>query len=282
MHAQHRYPEYMNEDLEFALRLADAADQLSLRRFHDTDLHVENKPDMTPVTDADRAVETKLRDLIAAERPGDEVYGEEGGGNAARMPASPNGRRWIIDPIDGTKNYLRGVPIWATLIALQVQANLIIGVVSAPALGRRWWGALPAAGAAVAYTDYCGIAAARAGNPRRLKVSGVSSLGDASASFASPGGWQELGRLDRLKELCMSIWRCRAYGDFYSYMLVAEGAVDFAAEPELNLYDMAALVPVVTAAGGTFTGLDGSPGPWSGNALASNGALHDAVLARIG
>jgi histidinol-phosphatase len=178
----------------------------------------------------------------------------------------------VVDPIDGTKNFVRGVPVWATLIALLVDDDPIVGVVSAPALGRRWW----AARGTGAWTTALGAA------PRRLRVSGVRDLADASLSYASLGGWAERGLLDRFVALTQRVWRTRAYGDFWSYMLVAEGAVDLAAEPELSLWDMAAVAPIVTEAGGRFSGLDGVATVHRGSAAVSNGLLHEALLAALG
>jgi histidinol-phosphatase len=253
-----------DDDLLLARRLADAADRISLSRFGAADLRVESKPDMTPVSDADRAVEQSLRSRLADARPDDAVAGEE----FAATGSGP--RRWVIDPIDGTKNYVRGVPVWATLIALLDGDEPVVGVVSAPALRRRWW----AATGSGAWLDD--------GTERRIAVSRVGRLEDASFSYASLGGWADAGRRDAVLALTDRVWRSRAYGDFWSYMLVAEGAVDIAAEPELSLWDVAALAPVITEAGGRFTGLDGSPVVHSGNAAASNGLLHDALLAAVG
>jgi histidinol-phosphatase len=250
------------EDLALALRLADAVDQLTMARFGAADLHVEAKPDLTPVTDADRAAEQLIRDGLAAHRPGDAVWGEEFG----RVGSGP--RAWVLDPIDGTKNYVRGVPVWGTLIALLDADEPVVGVVSAPALGRRWW----AHRGGGAWRSVFG------GPPQRLQVSGVRELHDASLSSASQEGWAERGLLEQYIGLCASVWRTRGYGDFWSYMLVAEGAVDLAAEPELELWDVAALAPIVTEAGGRFTGLDGVPGVHQHSAAASNGLLHDRLL----
>jgi histidinol-phosphatase len=254
------------DDLALAQSLADVADTITQARFTAADLVVERKPDLTPVTDADRAVERAIVELIEAERPGDAILGEEFGSHGTAQ------RRWVLDPIDGTKNFVRGVPVWATLIGLLDGDDAVVGVVSAPALNRRWWAA-------------CGTGAwstVGAGEPRRLSVSRVHDPADASLSYASLSGWTELERRDRFLALLDTVWRTRAYGDFWSYMLVAEGAVDLATEPELALWDMAALAPIVTEAGGRFTGLDGRPGVHSGNAAASNGLLHDALLAAIG
>jgi len=252
------------DDLALAIALADIADSITLARFGAADLVVEAKPDLTPVSDADRAVEQALRQRLASGRPGDAVCGEEFGS------AGSSSRRWVIDPIDGTKNFVRNVPVWATLIGLLDGDDAVVGVVSAPALGRRWW----AHRGGGAWASWLG------GAPRALAVSQVSQLADASLSYASLSGWA--GRREALVALAEQVWRSRAYGDFWSYMLVAEGAVDLAAEPELSLWDIAALAPIVTEAGGRFTGLDGVDGVWSGNAAASNGLLHNALLDAIG
>ena len=255
-----------DDDLRLAHVLADAVERVTMARFRAEDLRVETKPDLTPVSDADRTAEELIRGQLARTRPRDAVEGEEFG-------ATGHGpRRWILDPIDGTKNFVRGVPVWATLIALVDGDEPVVGLVAAPALQRRWWAA-KGSGA---------FAGRSLSSARRLHVSGVGSLADASLSYASLGGWDELGRREDFLALMDSCWRTRAYGDFWSYMLVAEGAVDIAAEPQLATYDMAALVPVVTEAGGSFTGLDGHPGCWSGNAVATNGLLHEQVLDLIG
>ncbi|MGA5463773.1 histidinol-phosphatase [Mycobacterium sp. NPDC050041] len=254
------------DDLTLALRLADQADAVTVERFGAMDLRVDTKPDLTPVTDADRSVEAALRDTLTAERPGDAVLGEEFGGSAVFA-----GRQWVIDPIDGTKNFVRGVPVWATLIALLHDGVPVVGVVSAPALQRRWW-----AGAGV------GAHVSVAGGPaRRLSVSSVGDVESASLSFSSLSGWADLGVRDRFIALTDAVWRVRGYGDFFSYCLLAEGAVDIAAEPEVSLWDLAALDVLVREAGGAFTGLDGTAGPHAGSAVATNGLLHGAVLAAL-
>lgn len=253
-------------DLTLALALADRADNLTRARFGALDLRVETKPDLTPVTDADRAVETELRELLGRDRPDDSVLGEEFGGTTTFR-----GRQWVIDPIDGTKNFVRGVPVWASLIALLDDGVPTVGVVSAPALQRRWW-------AAHGHGSFVGVDGAP---PRRLSVSAVAQLDSASLSFSSLSGWAQRGLRDRFIELTDAVWRVRAYGDFLSYCLVAEGAVDVAAEPEVSVWDLAALDILVREAGGAFTGLDGVPGPHRGSAVATNGLLHQEVLRRI-
>jgi histidinol-phosphatase len=245
------------DDLAFALALADLADAVTLRRFRATDLVVETKPDLTPVSEADREVETVLRRRIAADRPGDALLGEEYGA----IGDSP--RRWVVDPIDGTKNYVRGVPVWATLIALQVDGAGEIGVASAPALGRRWW----ARRGQGAFAD---------GSP--IGVSRVSDLADAHLGYSSLTGWERLGRLDGFLDLTRKCWRTRGFGDFWSHVMVAEGAVDIAAEPEVTLWDLAAVQVIVEEAGGRFTDLAGNATADGGSAVSSNGLLHDAAL----
>jgi histidinol-phosphatase len=257
------------DDLALSHVLADTADAISMARFRALDLHVDAKPDLTPVSDADTAVERALRGTLARARPRDGVLGEEFGGTDA--PAGPGTRQWIIDPIDGTKNFIRGVPIWATLIALMDGDQVMVGMVSAPALGRRWW-------AARGHGAFAGRHRAAA---TPIRVSGVGRLSDASFCYSELREWAEAGRLDGMLDLLGQCWRTRAYGDFYGYVLVAEGAVDAMAEPELSLWDMAALVPIVTEAGGTFTDLTGEPGPSGGSAVATNGKLHEDVLGRL-
>ena len=255
-----------DDDLRLAHVLADAVERVTMERFRAEDLKVESKPDLTPVTDADRAAEEMVRHQLKRTRPRDAVEGEE-------FETTGHGpRRWVIDPIDGTKNFVRGVPVWATLISLVDEGQPVVGLVSAPALNRRWW-------AATGSGAWTGRSLSSA---RRIHVSQVSELSDASLSYSSLTGWREIGRREQFLDLTDHCWRTRAYGDFWSYMLVAEGAVDIAAEPELAVHDMAALVPVVTEAGGRFTALDGQEGPWGGSAVATNGLLHDEVLRRLG
>lgn len=219
------------------------------------------KPDMTEVTDADRAVETSIRERIAADRPGDSILGEEFG------TVGDSSRQWILDPIDGTANFVRGVPVWSTLIALAVEGRPVLGVVSAPALGRRWWAA-DGLGAHTRDLD---------GSERSIRVSQVADLADASVSLSGLDRFEAAGKLDNYLTLARQVWRTRDYSDAWPYMLVAEGVVDVAGEYDLQPYDMAALFPIVREAGGTLTAMDGDAGPWHGSALATNGPLHDAV-----
>src|SRR6516162_6649386 len=235
------------DDLRFAHVLADAADDITSRRFRALDLRVEAKPDLTPVTDADHACEESLRNVLRRSRPRDAVLGEEFG----RVGSGP--RCWVIDPIDATMNYVRGVP-------------------SAPALGRRWWAGRDGGA-------WSGRSLTKAS---RCRVSAVAKLPDASLSYSSLGDWEAQGRLDGLLDLGRSVWRTRAYGDFWSHVLVAEGAVDVCAEPEVSLWDLAALLVIVEEAGGTFTDLSGRRTPDGGSAVSTNGILHPEVLSLLG
>jgi histidinol-phosphatase len=249
------------DDLALALELADIADAITRERFGAADLMVERKPDMTPVTEADTAVERALRDRLAEARPDDAVLGEEYGAEGDAP------RRWILDPIDGTKNYVRGIPVWATLIALEEDDTLTVGAVSAPALHRRWW----ASRGHGAYAD-----------GRRVHVSAVTDLSDAQLSISSFHHWEQYGRLDQALGLISRCWRTRGFGDFWHYMLVAEGAVDVAVEPIVSLWDLAAPRVIVEEAGGRFTDLGGVPTADGGDALATNGPLHEAALEVVG
>lgn len=249
------------DDLALAHALADLADAITLDRYQAQDLVVTNKPDNTPVTDADRAVETAIREALAKQRQSDGLVGEEFGSDKGS-----SGRYWVIDPIDGTKNFMRGVPTWATLIALvQVDSlgneEVVIGIASAPALSRRW-AAAKGHGATV--------------NEKKISVSKVSSLHDASISYSDFVGWGD--RLEPFQKMLANAWRTRGIGDFWSHMLVAEGAVDVAVEPSLALWDMAALDIIVREAGGTFTNTAGQNGPFGGSGVSTNGLLHNAVI----
>ena len=264
------------DDLALAQRMADIADAITLSRYQSLDLVIETKPDATPVTDADKAVERALRDILAAERPDDLVVGEEFGGVEAiseALQANPGAHYWVIDPIDGTKNFLRGIPIWATLIGLSNSANEVIaGVVSAPALSRRWHAGL-GLGAHVAEVNALGR------REKRISVSKVSQLSDAQLAYSDLIGWGN--RTAAFLDLQKKVWRTRGFGDFWSHMLVAEGAVDIAIEPSLSLWDMAALEIIVLEAGGAFTNLDGATGSHGGSLISSNGAIHPQVLTEL-
>ena len=248
------------DDLAFAMSLADLADGIAIARFRAEDLAVETKPDLTPVSEADRAVELAVRGRVEAERPGELVAGEEFGLGPPGATA-----RWIVDPIDGTKNYVRGIPVWASLIAFERDGELRAGVVSAPAMGRRWWAVRDAG----AFTD----------GGRRLRVSGVARLEDAQLCHGGFRGWERAGRLEAFLDLASRCWRTRGFGDFWMHMLVAEGAAEIAAELEVKEWDLAAVRLVVEEAGGRFTDLGGVARIDGGSAVSTNGLLHDVTVA---
>jgi histidinol-phosphatase len=262
------------EDLALALELADIADVITLDRYQAMDLVVTNKPDNTPVTDADKATELAIREKLESLRPHDAIVGEEFGGVPSDVTTQSAQRYWVIDPIDGTKNFLRGVPTWATLIAL-VEKNsdgveeVVVGVVSAPALFRRWH----------ASTRTGAFVSLNKATPTQISVSQVSNIADASISYSDFQGWGE--RLAPFQSLLQSAWRTRGIGDFWSHMLVAEGAVDVAIEPSLALWDMAALDVIVREAGGRFTSVAGINGPHQGSGLSTNSNIHAAVVAAL-
>ncbi|MEY3361693.1 MAG: hypothetical protein RL531_1412 [Actinomycetota bacterium] len=248
----------MDADLAFALELADLADAVTLARFRAADLAVERKRDTTHVTDADTAAERVIRTAILERFPEDAILGEEFGAEGR------SGRRWIIDPIDGTSNYLRGIPVWATLIGLERDGRCEVGVVSAPAMPRRWW----AARGEGAYAD---------GRP--IRVSDVDDLADAQLCYGELPLWEMFGIGEPFRALVAAVWRTRGFGDFWQHMLVAEGGADIALEPIVNLWDLAAIQPIVEEAGGRFTDHAGVATPGGGNAISTNGRLHDRVLA---
>ena len=273
------------DDLALAHALADLADAITLDRYQAQDLVITNKPDNTPVTDADRAVETAIREALATHRTSDGLVGEEFGSDKGS-----SGRYWVIDPIDGTKNFMRGVPTWATLIALvQVDAagteEVVVGIASAPALARRW-AAAKGHGATVRFnsgvSDFVDseldgeFVPDATVNEKRISVSKVSTLADASISYSDFVGWGD--RLEPFQEMLAGAWRTRGIGDFWSHMLVAEGAVDVAIEPSLALWDMAALDIIVREAGGSFSNTAGQSGPFGGSGVSTNGILHNAVI----
>ena len=273
------------DDLALAHALADLADAITLDRYQSQDLVITTKPDNTPVTDADRAVETAIREALGAHRTDDGLVGEEFGSDKGS-----SGRYWVIDPIDGTKNFMRGVPTWATLIALvQVDASgneeVVVGIASAPALARRW-AAAKGHGATVRFNsgndfddsdqtkDFESFSLTV--NEKKISVSKVSTLSDASISYSDFVGWGD--RLEPFQKMLEGAWRTRGIGDFWSHMLVAEGAVDVAIEPSLAVWDMAALDIIVREAGGTFTNIVGQNGPFGGSGVSTNGVLHNLVI----
>ena len=255
-----------SDDLALALELADLADSITLGRYRAENLRVETKPDRTPVTEADRAVEQAIRQQLAAARPEDAVIGEEYGAGAERASRSRD-RRWIVDPIDGTMSYMRGMPTWSTLIALSVEGETAVGVVSAPALPRRWWAAR-------------GLGAFADGVP--IAVSSISRLDDAMLTWSGIEDWDGIGRLEAIVELGRRCWRSRGIGDAWQYMLVAEGAAEIALDPEVSVWDLAAPMVIVEEAGGRFTDLGGVRTPAGGDGIATNGLVHEAALAIVG
>ncbi|MDA8046996.1 MAG: histidinol-phosphatase [Actinomycetota bacterium] len=248
-------------DLELALRLADRADAITVAAFPRPDLVVETKPDRTPVSEADRAVEEEIRAGLAELRPGDRVVGEELGDTGSGP------RRWIIDPIDGTKNFVRRIPVWATLLALEIDGLMSVGVVSAPALGRRWWAARRE-GAWVREGS---------GPPRRISVSKVDKLGDAHLSGAALSSWDDWGGPGVYVDLATRCYADRSFGDFWSHVLVAEGVCDIGLDPIVSLWDLAPLIVIVEEAGGRFTNFGGEARADGGSAISSNGLLHEEV-----
>ena len=269
----------LQDDLALAHALADLADAISLDRYQAQDLVITTKPDNTPVTDADRSVETAIREALATHRHTDGLVGEEFGSDKGTT-----GRYWVIDPIDGTKNFMRGVPTWATLIALvQVDASgveeVVVGIASAPALARRW-SAAKGQGAFVRFTagniDELSEEFDASSSEKKISVSKVGALSDASISYSDFVGWGD--RLEPFQKMLANAWRTRGIGDFWSHMLVAEGAVDIAIEPQLAVWDMAALDIIVREAGGTFTNTAGQNGPFGRSGVSTNGLLHNAVI----
>jgi histidinol-phosphatase len=259
--------------LELAMELADVADSLTMDRFRASDLVVDTKPDLTPVSEADRAVEQAIRERLARRAPDHVVLGEEFGeaaGDAAfvaetRLGSGPT--RWVVDPIDGTKSYVRGIPVWATLIGVEQDGEVVAGVASAPALGSRWW----AARGHGAYRD-----------GQRISASRVHELGDAHLSFA----WDTSERFaaervgERMLGLAHRCWRTRAYGDFWQHVLVADGSIDIAIDPVIAYWDIAALLPIVDEAGGRWSSLAGDrDGRAVPDLVCTNGVLHDEVVA---
>lgn len=255
----------LSGELALALRLADAADAVAMARFDAPDLDVRTKADASHVTEADLATERAIRGILADERPDDGVFGEEFGSSG------DTSRQWIIDPIDGTANYLKGIPMWTTLIALAIDGVPRVGVASQPALGRRWW----AASGLGAWTN------TPSGEPRRLSVSRIEDVAASSVSFQSIAQWDDAGHTDALLRLSRAVWRDRGYGDTWPYMLLAEGRLELVAEFDVKEYDIAALVPIIREAGGTFTDFEGAESISSRSSLATNGVLHADFLSLL-
>jgi histidinol-phosphatase len=252
----------LEDELALALELADLADGITMPHFRSADLLIEHKADRTEVTVADRGCEAAIRERVAAARPDHAMLGEEDG---LLGPAGARAR-WIVDPIDGTSNFVKGIPIWATLIALELDGDLVVGVASAPALGRRWWAA-------------SGLGAFA--NGHAIRVSSEASLAGAHLSYSDVGSFYEHGRGEALVRLSRSVWRARGLGDFWMHMLVAEGAFDVAVEPVVSLWDLAAVKVIVEEAGGRFTSLEGEARADGGSACSTNGLPHAEILAAL-
>ena len=255
----------LDDDLKLALELADIADAVTMPRFRAADLEVETKPDLTPVTESDKAAELALREHLKRTRPNDGVIGEEFGGEPAQ-DGSADAREWIIDPIDGTKSYVRGMPTWSTLIALRSGGEMSVGVVSMPALPRRWW-AIRGGGA------FC--------DGQSIRVSKIAEVSDAQMAWAGIEDWDAVGRLDAIVALGRACWRTRGVGDAWQYMLVAEGIAEIAGDPEVKIWDLAAPSVIVEEAGGRFTDLAGRRNEWA-SGFATNGLVHKQALAILG
>lgn len=253
------------KDLDFCQKLADKADEISMARFGALDLVIETKPDLTPVSDADKKVEEELRKLITQYSNSDSIIGEEFGKEGS------GNREWILDPIDGTKNFVRGVPFWGTLIGLRIDGKMQVGMVSAPALGRRWFGAL-------GHGSYLRSQTNNFLKERKLQVSKVSKIEDAYLGYSSQDRWAKKNQEDNFEKLLKKVWRARGFGDFIIHMMVAEGSLDFSMEPSLAVWDMAALIPIINEAGGTTTSLDGGDPLEEKSLVTTNSLLHSQVL----
>jgi histidinol-phosphatase len=268
-------PGRYDDELALALELADLADAQTLPRYVDRTFTVRHKDDRSEVTEVDRGTETMIRARLATARPGHAVLGEEEG-----LVGSPDAsHRWIVDPIDGTSNFVKGLPVWATLIALEHDGRLVVGVASAPALGRRWWAVRGSGAFALDTARLDGPAAAVSGRP--IHVSDIATIAEAHLAYSDIGSFTQFGRGPQLTELTARCWRARGLGDFWMHVLVAEGAFDAAMEPIVNLWDLAAIQVIVEEAGGTFTNLEGEARADGGSALSSNGRLHTELLAGL-
>ena len=267
-------------DLKLARQMATIADAITMPRFQAQDLVISTKPDKTEVTDADKSCENSLRDFLGKNLPNDGIVGEEFG-----IDIEGKKRYWVIDPIDGTRNFMRGLPNWATLIGLVEDGEVVVGVVSAPALNRTWF----AAKGSGAYTtfNYCGETdlddATSVCNcdptPKKISVSKVSKISDASLAYSDFKNWNE--RLNNFTDLLSGAWRTRGFGDFWIHMMVAEGVVDAALEPQLALWDMAALDVILREAGGTFSDITGNSGPFGNSGISTNGLLKQEIVEKL-
>ena len=255
-------PDLSNE-LSFARELAELGGRIAMGHFgHDPQR--KRKSDGTWVTEADWAVEAQIRIRIARTFPDHNILGEEEGLTAAGGGDPVEGApTWVIDPIDGTHNYMLGIPIWATLVALQIDGDSVVGVAHAPALGESYDGAV-------------GLGARF--NGAAIEVDPVEKLGDAHVLFGSERGFATIGLGDFFDDLVTSCWRARGFGDFWGHMLVARGAAHVMVEPDLSLWDVAALEPIIGEAGGRITHLDGSPWREKGSCLTTCGPLHEEVV----
>ncbi len=250
------------DDLALALALADRADEITMDYFRRDDLDVRTKPDRSHVTEADLAAERALREILRDRVPSDGVIGEE-------FDETPGGgRRWIIDPIDHTNNYTRGIEVFATLIGLEVHGEITVGVVSSPAMGRRWWA-----------SRGDGAYVSEAGRTRRLAVSAVDDLAEAHVSFAALERWGDL--IPDVAEICGAAHYTFGSGGFWAQMLVAEGRCDAALDPWGKLWDNAAIQMIVEEAGGRFTDLADEPRIDQDCAIVTNGVLHEEILTRL-
>lgn len=248
-----------DRELSFANELADEADRIALRYFHGG-FEVMTKADLSPVTEADLAIEAMARARIADAFPSDAILGEEQGGEDL------GGRTWILDPIDSTKNFAMRIQIWGTLLALQVEGDLKVAVVSAPALEERY-SAVRSEGATL--------------NGRAIHVTGVGRIAEAHVLFSRIKTWLDEPRHEAVLALLAEASRTRAFGDFWGHVLVARGAAEVMLEPELAIWDFAAPQLVVEEAGGRVTTMQGTPTFHGGSVLTTNGVLHDLVLARL-
>ena len=264
-------PQLLADDLALARQAADVADAVSLPGFQQRGFTVERKADKSEVTELDRNTEVAISNLLRAERPGYSLYGEEHGVVGPADAAN----QWVVDPIDGTSNFVRGVPVWATLIALVHEGEPVLGVVSAPALGMRWWAAREL-GAHYSTGNGANMPA------QPIRVSDVSELRRASASITVTESWHAANKTEQLNSLQRNVGRLRNYGDFWQHMMVAQGAVDFAVDAiGLGPYDIAALAAIVTEAGGKWTNRHGEANWRSDSLITSNGRLHGAVLSAL-